>query len=57
MYLNFFPWLYIILKHFEEYIKDKSNSGCDDFVYNEQNALKHVSFLPLTGMTARRSVG
>lgn len=49
--------IYIILKHFEEYIKDKSDLGCDDFAYNEQIALKHISFLPLTDTTACKSVG
>lgn len=49
--------IYIILKHLEEYIKDKSDLSCDDFVYNEQIALKHISFLPLTDMTACKSVG
>lgn len=49
--------IYIILKHFEEYIKDKSDLGCDDFAYNEQIALKHISFLPLTDTTACKSFG
>lgn len=41
---NFVSWLYFILKNFKEYVMGKSDLDCDEFMCNEQIALKLLCF-------------